>query len=645
MNNFLDVKNMMVCVSAFEDHMKKNFKVDVIKTFPYINCRLELVNIMKYIKASPEFVNFPLNKLNNICLNKLRDMYINKCGLVDNNTRKPNMRPLERDQQLYGQRNVSYANMTMPLTSTPDNLLKAEKEQTEFNYQQALNARNLGFNKSTPTFNLPTVKENKLDINTFQKQLDFMEEERKKSLMFGCAGENDCHFQDSRNIQMDLKNQENDPKTFFENLMATPPIQNETVSKSNENELDNIFNVTACIDNPHNNVYETKNKTFDNDIEIETYCDNTTKTNYDSVYDQKNEPPKYTSYGLNTLQQEPDHLKISPSYYLTINGYDRDWVKQKQRFHFTLNPTELSNNYKNILEMSLTKLIIPSEITNDRSITNPIPKSSFVHNFKLSVPYVCVHIDELNSSSDGFHDTNRKAFTTFIHDSDYHGGNGRGYTIMKPMQDEKRVFEPSPLSALPRLTMKIMNPNGTLFNYSKDHFNVWKLEYGEHSRQYMKIILDKFYDKNEFYKGDNIYIKNFKIPYFDTDVDEYDTDSSEYTAYQEYRTNSYNYNKMMDFMNRPEGHEILEIGKPNKEGHYHNFLIRTPGEFNYETGRFDINMELMNLLKSHNENNFAYTVNLTPTGNIINTSLQPTVALQLKTTIGNASKTIYSKMI
>lgn len=607
MNHLDHIENMRKCADIFGDYMYKTFNVDVIKAFPETNPRKLLYDNIMVLKNNPQNNILSLKELNNICLNKMRDFYVRQHGLI--HSKKPNQRSLDREQHVFGSRPINSEAVPMPI-----NTAAGDKKITEIMFNQLRQDRDMGSEsdkqeKEIPHLPLAQISEKKMEMEDFQRQLKEMEKERAISQMME-EGENAYHAE-TRNLQEDLRlKQPCDPQKFY-NGIQNPVTKNAALSSANREFIS---------DDPAQNIV--------------------TKTNYDAFYQNKT-VPHYSTPALKSLQQQPDKLYLSPYNYIVINGYDRDWVRQKSRFQFTIEMTGMSKTYKNIHELSFTKLIIPSEIINERSVANPMPKSFFAHNYQLTVPYLMLILDEINDVCDGVNQANQKAFVHFIQDACYRNDNGRGYTILKPMQDEKKVFHPTPLSALPKLTLNITKPNGSLFNNAMDKYHVWKIEYEEYNRQYLKIVLDKYFDKNEFYKGDVVFIKKFIMPFFDKDSEDVEDDP----AYQEYTDNAYTYNRIMDFINRPDGHDIIEIGKTNAEGFYRNFMIQAPGEFDTDNGRFVIDKQMVDLIKKHNEKNFPQTLTPFQTGHIINTSLQPTISMQIKTSMGNARSVITANLV
>ena len=84
------------------------------------------------------------------------------------------------------------------------------------------------------------------------------------------------------------------------------------------------------------------------------------------------------------------------------------------------------------------------------------------------------------------------------------------------------------------------------------------------------------------------------------------------------------YAAMAAFINRPEGHEILQLGDANENGFYRSFYVLGPCTMDQQCGKLVIQKQLVDTLKLYN----AATSSLSHTsGSILNASLQCTVSL------------------
>lgn len=301
--------------------------------------------------------------------------------------------------------------------------------------------------------------------------------------------------------------------------------------------------------------------------------------------------------------------------FLSINGFDRNWLIEKGRFEFKVDfnwgEHSIQQKYKNIKSIKATRVIIPMEIEQVRSVCN-VPKPYFNHEFSFAYPYLMLNIDEFTDIYDGTNDSVRRCFCHLIFDKCYKAPNGRGYIILNTIQNEKKVFHPTPLSSLSKMTVSVRKPNGELLNTSRDEYQVFKVEYELYNKQFLKIVTNKYFDKNEFYKGDTVIIKNFALtnnaPGMSDDI----------------------ISKFNDFINRKEGHEILEIGQANDSGYFRNYHINGPGYFDTTSGVFVLDNPMINNLQLFNDTIDFNTWEGT-NGSILNASLQCTMTFKLQT--------------
>lgn len=317
-----------------------------------------------------------------------------------------------------------------------------------------------------------------------------------------------------------------------------------------------------------------------------------------------------TPVSKSVLRQEfvtnPTSKIYTAEKYFCINGFDRDWSIASQRFRFTTdfsaNENSIQHRYKNIKSLSVKRIIIPQEIREFSTINN-VPKSYYNYSFNFNFPYVFLQIDELDNVYDGTSETIRKGFTQMIVDKCYFAPNGRGYLVLQSMQDEKKVFQ-TPLSELSRLTISIRKPNGELFNESVDDLKIFKIEYELVNRQYLKVVTNKYFDKNEFYKGDTVVFKGYTLVQL--------TPAMTPAAIK----------TLNDYINRKQGHEVIELGQANDSGYYRNFYIKAPGSFDESCGKFVVDAALIDCLNAYNN---AYDFNANPNatnGAMLNMALQ-----------------------
>lgn len=302
--------------------------------------------------------------------------------------------------------------------------------------------------------------------------------------------------------------------------------------------------------------------------------------------------------------------------FFCVNGFDRDWSLHRKRFQFA---TDFTRRHRNVRSITMKRIIVPQEISDTSSITN-VAKTFYNHTFAFLFPYVFVHVEEFDNVFDGSNDTVRKGFSQLVVDKCYRAPNGRGYLVLQSLQDEKKVFQPACLTELSRMTLSVRKPNGELFNESKDDFKILKLEYELINKQYLKVVTSKYFDKNEFVKGDNVIFKGFALTKLDP-------------AMSDAAIASFN-----KFVNRPQGHDILELGQANDHGYYRNFYIRAPGGFDEAAGQYDIDATLTDTLDLYNDS-IDYNTWSTPNGEVLNTALQCIFLFKAELEVPNAVPT------
>ena len=178
---------------------------------------------------------------------------------------------------------------------------------------------------------------------------------------------------------------------------------------------------------------------------------------------------------------------------LYVYSADRDWVnntsENRYNFSVTFDPannqpgfgynTATNIKFKNIVRIEFVKAIMPTE-SFDVLMTAPTggagtPTPGLNTNI-LSFPYVQVRIPELNVNGYGTNDGMNNAFAAISYDaywtSDSNAGN-RGFARMIPKFLKcQKVYYPTPLSTLQKLTFQIQRPDGTLVSSTSDTLTV-----------------------------------------------------------------------------------------------------------------------------------------------------------------------------
>ena len=291
--------------------------------------------------------------------------------------------------------------------------------------------------------------------------------------------------------------------------------------------------------------------------------------------------------------------------YLLINGYDRQWALFPQRFRFSVSLARNDASFKDIRSIAATRLIIPREIVEERTLTN-VPKTRFEEPFNLRYPYLILKITDFQNVYKASNTASQSAFCHFIYDRHYTSPSGRGYIHMIPMQNETRTFDINPLSSLEQIDLAVQRPSGVLLNASRDEAKVLRMDWNNQvnmNDQLIMVTLKNFFDRNEYFTGDTVRFTDVTVP------------------------GSVAFN---GFINREEGHEIMEFGTPNTDGYVRSFYIRVPGSFNAATGLFDIDTAATGDLMAYIDGIDYNSAPPDSIGLVINASLQVTVSFEIR---------------
>ena len=583
MDNFLKIKNFQLCMEAFNTWMWDNYSVRC--TGPDLDPSEMLFEVMKGVRDSgPEFET--IKDLNNIALNTLQDIYVKKYKLQKQKVSGPqngsalasSTDRLDRDTNLYGSRPVTTGStMLVPQSSkfsqNNDEILGDVNAQ----YDRLKSDRSPSASASSSSALKPVVEiESAIPSDLFNKML----EEKKAS-----------YLDDSILLQKPLV--PDNPKALYEKLAAdqTPGTEGSASGGSGGNNNDN--DVNDVIDS----IFNARGSLL--------------------PYSETTNAMQKTTTQAAVLIDTPKQRMISLRY-ITINGFDRNWSLAPLRCQFNLDFSDLTTNYRNVASIKATRLVVPNEIVEHRGLLQ-MPRYQMgggqESGSRLSLPYLSLSIDEISDVYDGFNNMTQNQFTQFVYDTSYRCPNGRGYVVLKPAQEEVKVFYPQNLSSISRLTFSIRRPNGTLFNDHKDNFQIFKVEYEQYNTFYIKIVLDKYFDKNEFFVGDTVTLQNYTM--YKPATAPACLDSSEFM-------------KMAAFVNRSEGHEVAQLGEANENGFYQSFYVFAPGFFDQSVGKLVVDRCMVDALREYN-------IGVPPgvsgsaggSGSLINLSLQNTISLTL----------------
>lgn len=215
--------------------------------------------------------------------------------------------------------------------------------------------------------------------------------------------------------------------------------------------------------------------------------------------------PQITSVQKRNLQQDvlikqDDFLswrEIENNLY--VYSGDRDWLKnvRENRYSFTVNFDPANNGqqlppspaaqqrFKNITRIELVKAIVPAEaldvlITRDGTNASPFNVTSYQTSV-LSLPYITTQIQELDGNNYGTDNFLDRSFGVLQYDANWYSDpaslvnpqDSRGYLAMIPkFMKSQRVYHPTPLATLQKMTISLLRPDGSLVSNSADTLDI-----------------------------------------------------------------------------------------------------------------------------------------------------------------------------
>jgi hypothetical protein len=261
--------------------------------------------------------------------------------------------------------------------------------------------------------------------------------------------------------------------------------------------------------------------------------------------------PRETSSQQMIITREPDTMPYKETELnLFVYSGDRDWISNSSetRYNFSVNfdPANLpvglrlsptaTIKFKNIARVELVKAIMPGE-NLDNFVTRTYSGSAFTYSSPynvnvLSFPYVQVRIPELENNNYGTNQSLNAAFGVLQYDAnwiyDTNNSNQRGYFAMIPKFLKcQKVYQPTPLATLNKLTFRFERPDGTLVSAIPDTLDITQLysskevaassgfPYGYDatvengtSASYYFIKTSTYFNYLTVTKGDRIVVKN-----------------------------------------------------------------------------------------------------------------------------------------
>ena len=182
---------------------------------------------------------------------------------------------------------------------------------------------------------------------------------------------------------------------------------------------------------------------------------------------------------------------------LIVYSADRDWLKNAKdnRYSFTINfdvgnskqgfypsPTS-TRKFKNITRIELVKAIMPTEgldVLIQRASSSPVTTSKM--NI-LQYPYILLRIPELDNNNYGTDNYLDNAFGMLQYDANWYTDTTNvsdGFLAMIPkFMKCQKVYQPTPLATLQKLTIELQRPDGQLISDSSDTATIQSIFFGD----------------------------------------------------------------------------------------------------------------------------------------------------------------------
>ena len=196
------------------------------------------------------------------------------------------------------------------------------------------------------------------------------------------------------------------------------------------------------------------------------------------------------------IQREDDVMNYKENEFnLFCYSADRNWVVNtgENRYNFSVtfnggnpigqtfrNQTTTQQKFKNITRIELVKILMPVEgveVMIDASGAAATNKTSLNTNL-LSFPYLMVYCPELDTNNIGTNYNLDNAFgvvqydANWISDNAYSSQRGGFVAMIPKFMKCQKVYYPTPLSTLQKLTIRIQRPDGSLLSTIPDSLTV-----------------------------------------------------------------------------------------------------------------------------------------------------------------------------
>ena len=287
---------------------------------------------------------------------------------------------------------------------------------------------------------------------------------------------------------------------------------------------------------------------------------------------------------------------------LFLYSADRDWVNDdtQSRYNFTINFDPANNKqgfnknltvqqrFRNISRIELVKTILPIEgvetfFNVDGSGATGLYTNTSSRVSVYQFPYIVMRIPELDVNNYGTDDQLNNSFAVIQYDSEWYtdtfdvynkylattggvetGVGNLGYSVFIPKHLKcQKVFQPTPLATLQKLTVELQRPDGSTVSPYSDVIDISSVVYGDGagsgapgsstfyatnivdsagSAYYIILKTKKYFNRWQYTVGDRILLGGLS-------KEQIGAPASEVAKYE-----------LLDFLQDPTGHTIVGVG-------------------------------------------------------------------------------------
>jgi hypothetical protein len=248
------------------------------------------------------------------------------------------------------------------------------------------------------------------------------------------------------------------------------------------------------------------------------------------------------------IKQQDIQTYKETEYNLSVYSADRKWEfnTEENRFNFSVNlysgnPTngvsimpKATARFRNIVKIEFVKAVMPIENTD--IIVQKSGVSTYDTSYLKNVfgyPFITLNVEELDTNNFGTSDNMDNAFAILQYDANWTDNtNSLGFTSYIPKHMKcQRVYSPTPLAALTKLTVRLQQPNGNLINTVPDTLEINgaclsitadiltftgaaanNTNYKDSTGEYVWIETKKWFSRYQVAAGDRIQIRNLNSP-------------------------------------------------------------------------------------------------------------------------------------